>query len=373
MKEMISDVYLGQKISDYLFIKSCNGKLSQIRNIYRFECYSEIAKSRLKQRIIKSKMMDYRPVVKTIIKSAYVDEIENVIISNDSIKIFESIDFNKLKSKLGISATLSQNKLFLNGDNPIILARFILFVVCDFIDLSSNFEVKLTMNILEYCLGWFDKKIEFNRSLDYLNLSAPVAELSDICGVNALGDSFICQPYRSDIVVISTIIGDLFSADIAFFSDLNKANKQTASLTSNDFDYIEAIQNGLNYLGYTYSKIDKSFQNEDEQIVVSDKKMRNISYAHKFYDVCENSIGLFDGVIIWYSGYNIDINSFAEDIRRLVDLSLKKTLSWNFCGPEIIGRWGECVVAQIHLIDAELIHKHNTNCYLIATAHIDIK
>ena len=281
--------------------------------------------------------------------------------------MYSSLSIDKIKDKLEITVKQAKSKLILKGSNLTILKRFICFLLCDFVDLDDEAQIKMTGDLKNACLNWLEQKIPFDKLPSYLSLPASIKELSSICGFTMEEGYAICQPYRSDIVSKSDVISDLFSAAISFY----EAPTEKKTTFKNKLGLISEIQSGLNYLGYSFCALEENHRSRDEQITVTDKNMRNISYPHKLYSI-EKQGADFTGVTIWHSGYKIDINSFAEEIRRVADLSFKVSLKYNFCGTEIIGKIGERTVAQIYLIDKELVSAHNTNSYLIATAYIDL-
>lgn len=355
-----------QKIYDYLFIKASEGKIQQIRSIYRFECYSALAIKRLTSRAVTEELKDYRSTIKAKIEEAAIGE-NNEIYSKASKSVYSGLITDKIKDKFEIIVEQANDKLVLKGSNLTILSRFIIFLLCDFIDLDNDVKIKINDEVKAACLDCLEQKIPFDKLPSYLSLHVSMKELCSICGITIEDGYAICQPYRSDITSKSDIVGDLFSAAISFYED----EKEQAHIEKNKLQIISKIQSGLNYLGYSYCTLEKEYESRDEKIAVTDKNMRNISYPHKLYSI-EKQENNFKGVTVWYSGYKLDINSFAEEIRRIVDLSLNASLEYNLCGTEITGKMGERTVARIHLIDKELISAHNTNGYLIATAYIDL-
>lgn len=373
-------VFVDKKdLYSFLFVKSNGDKLVQYRNIFRFEAYSDIAIERLRKRIVNNEFVDYREKVLRIIENSILSSQSDAYVciemNDSSHEVVSKVRWEKVKAKLDIIATFRGNELRLESSNLVILSRFALFVLCDCLDVSDVLRVTIDGRVKELCLFFFERKLIFDRDLTYLNLSTPISKLGNVCGYQFDDDGeVICQPYRSDIVSCAYIINDILSAELSFFKERHiSACYNGCEL--NSIVLADKWQRNLVAAGYSFlGEYCAETMNLDDWIVSIDKKRRNCSFPHKFFTFLytKDSSDPTE-IIIWNSGKSIDINEFAEVVRRLSVLSVGQLINWDIQGEELLAIWKGVKCGRMHLIDKAQIEKRNTNVYSIAVACVSLK
>ena len=367
------DVIKDKDILDLLYVKSSKDRLVQYRNIFRFEAYSEIAVKRLRRRLA-GEFKSYREEVFRIVDGALITDRSGrvtVRLCSAPTELISSVRLEKIKSKLEIKASFYGNDLSIEGDNPVMLSRFLLFILCDCIDTAGVFEVLMPLEIKELCKAFFESRIKLERSIKYLGLTTPCEKLLGIIGAEYTGDGeIIPEPYRSDIVNGATLINDMLSAEVTFFKNMKRVPEGKESFSA----ILSAERFQENLLGAGFEFSGELFPGEgdiDDFIITCDKNRRDAAFPHSFYSfVSSGDILSPTEVVMWHAGHGIDINSFAETARRVFTLSLIEDMDWDEYGERLTARRNGEKRAEVYLIDGERIGKFNSNVYKIAVARI---
>ena len=361
---------------DFLYVKSYENKLVQYRNVFRFEAYSDIAMLRLYGRVVDNNFEDYRERVLSIVNSADIDETDTPCVSieleNMPDEIVTKIRWEKIKAKLDIHSTFRGNVLLLQAKNSIMLHRISLFVLCDCLDVSDVKAVTFSANLKELCQDFFKKRFRIDGNLEYLNLTTPLETLLRICGCQCSDQGeLICQPYRSDVVNSAGIINDIFSAERTFFE------RRVLQTRAKDVAFCNVIaadqwQQNLLCTGYEYIyECCQDVTNIDEWIIKVDKNKRNHPFPHKFCAfICQHNPNDPEEIVVWHSGNGIDINEFADTVRRISVLSSNEGISWDTYGQELMVEKKGKKCGRVYLLDENRISQYNSNTYSIAVARI---
>ena len=370
---MMLDAVKEKDILDFLYVKSSGDRLVQYRNIFRFEAYSEIAVKRLRRRLA-GELKSYREEVFRIVYGALTTESGGrvtVRLGSAPSELISSVRLEKIKSKLEIKASFYGNDLSVEGDNPVMLSRFILFILCDCIDTTGVLEVLMPSGIKALCTAFFGVRFKLERSIKHLGLATPCEKLLGIIGAEYTGDGEIAvEPYRSDIASLATLINDMLSAEVTFFNKRKRVSDEKESFST--LLSAERFQESLLSAGYEFSGDVFSENGDiDDYIIMCDKNRRDAAFPHSFYTfVSSGDILLPTEVVIWHAGHGIDINGFAETACRVATISLGGEMDWDEYGERLIARRNGEEFAEVYLIDGERIGKLNSNVYKIAVARI---
>lgn len=344
-----------QKLNNFLYIKTNNGKTVQIRNAYRFECYSKVAFFRLYNRVFFKSCISYREKVKMLLtskKKIWLSKknYEVSIYSPKSLEIYSNLDCVGLRNKLNINVCLLSNTLHIDCNNIYLIRRFLLFVLCDFIDLSAMPVIKCSKSVLFACLDWVSsQKIVLDNWPNYIEHYGSLSYLLKICGI--IENEGVCfpEPYRSDLVMSSQILNDVLSAGLCFCSVPQKY--AIIPQEKNKYEIAQKAQVMLNAVGYFYTELEVA-QGDSHQnaikIIKFDSRERQIKYPHQRYSfLYDSKQKQIVGVCLWKSGRNININGFAEDVRRFVDLLYFRKTTWDFSGEIINGYFLNKKIAKL--------------------------
>lgn len=363
-----------EKLENFLYLKTEKGRVTQIRDVQRLECFSRVALCRLQGRIEGQIFCDYRKEVFQLIQRTDLRIHDNDgqirIHSPKSQAIFASLDRARLEAKLDLSVQLTHDTIEIACGNHVLLSRFFLFLLCDYLDLSVPVVlVESTDRILEKCRRWFEKNFwEKPQMNQYIFSDLSAEELNrclSICGVREQDNRWYPEPYRTDLAILSDLYNDLQSAKISFIC--GGEIEYVYPIAKNRYELAQFLQVVLNSMGFCYVELPSGTQNKQDHlnlITEFDKKARNRKYPHLFYSFMSDESGCVDSISVWQSGMKFDLNLFAEKMKIASNMLFGENILWNGTGEILRGKLGELTAVEVRQKQDNTYRVGNHECVI---------
>ncbi|MFI3166489.1 MAG: hypothetical protein R3Y32_00050 [Bacillota bacterium] len=339
----------------YLCIKNNSGRILQYRNSGRFENYSHNAQYRIYSSITGETVRCYRQLVQEILSNAVVIDGNNVV----EIICFENIEslahgylLDSIERKFNIRLEFTGNIVLINFDNNKHAYRFLLFLLCDLIDMTTIIGLNIPSCMLDECHNWYEEKHVLEYSyFNYIELSEEFNEVLPKLGYCINNLAIICEPYKSDIVIVSDIINDISNYQLI----IGCRRKRLRKIKKDMYEILGTMQRYLAANNFVYCGQNINYIIEDNEFEYSlkileiDRELRRYRYPHQYFSFV-SCAGLYNGeVLVWQSGNDFDINIFAEKIRCILhavyggEVAVVKLvgerITFNFEDKEIASIW----------------------------------